>query len=77
MGDIVNNIRHVTVLVKEIATAASEQRGGIEQVNQAIAMMDRTTQQNAALVEQSTAATQVLLAEVGLLVTAIQSFRTS
>jgi len=44
--------------VAEIAAASREQSSGIEQVNKAVMQMDEMTQQNAALVEQATAASQ-------------------
>jgi methyl-accepting chemotaxis protein-1 (serine sensor receptor) len=46
--------------MNEIASAAHEQRSGIEQVDMAVSQMDSITQQNAALVEQATAAAQAL-----------------
>ncbi len=55
--DIVDAVRKVTDIMGEISSASREQTTGIEQVNQAVSQMDRVTQQNAALVEQSTAAT--------------------
>jgi len=51
-------VRQVTVLVNEISAASREQTGGIEEVNRAIADIDRSTQQNAALVEQAAAASE-------------------
>jgi len=56
MEEIVNSIRTVTAIMSEISAASVEQTSGIEQVNQAISQMDDVTQQNAALVEQATAA---------------------
>jgi methyl-accepting chemotaxis protein-2 (aspartate sensor receptor) len=50
----------VSGIMAEIAQASEEQRSGIEQVNQAIAQMDQVTQQNAALVEEATAAAGAL-----------------
>jgi methyl-accepting chemotaxis protein len=44
--------------VAEIAAASREQSSGIEQVNRAVTQMDQITQQNAALVEQATSASQ-------------------
>jgi hypothetical protein len=44
--------------MREITAASEEQSSGIEEVNRAIAQMDRMTQQNAALVEQAAAAAQ-------------------
>jgi methyl-accepting chemotaxis protein len=56
MAQVVESIRRVTDIMAEITHATAEQRGGIEQVNQAIGLMDAATQQNAALVEQAAAA---------------------
>ena len=60
MEEIVSSVRRVTDLMAEIAAAAVEQRDGIAQVNQAVANLDQMTQQNAALVEESTAASSSL-----------------
>ncbi|MFB6325487.1 methyl-accepting chemotaxis protein [Pantoea deleyi] len=56
MGDIVNAVTRVTDIMGEIATASDEQSRGIEQVGLAVNEMDRVTQQNAALVEESATA---------------------
>ncbi|GAA3981309.1 hypothetical protein GCM10022279_01160 [Comamonas faecalis] len=56
MHDIVQSVQRVSALIGEITAASAEQAGGIAQVNQAVADLDRMTQQNAALVEQSSAA---------------------
>jgi methyl-accepting chemotaxis protein len=48
----------VADIMREITAASEEQSSGIEEVNRAIAQMDRMTQQNAALVEQAAAAAQ-------------------
>lgn len=55
MGDMLESVRQLAVLVSEIATSSNEQATGIEQVNTAITQMDQVTQQNAALVEQAAA----------------------
>jgi methyl-accepting chemotaxis protein len=60
MGDILANIRRVTVIMGDISVASNEQRSGIEQVSVAIIEMDAVTQQNAALVEEAAAAAQSL-----------------
>ncbi|MDC8786493.1 methyl-accepting chemotaxis protein [Roseateles koreensis] len=60
MGEIVTSVRRVTDMIGEIASAASEQRDGISQVNGAVTQLDQMTQQNAALVEESAAAAQSL-----------------
>ena len=57
--DYVKQVREFEALgVAEMAAAAREQASGIEQVNQAILQMDQVTQQNAALVEETAAASQ-------------------
>ena len=60
LRDIVVDVKKVTEVMAEIASSSREQASGIEQVNKAITMMDDVTQQNAALVEQATAAAQAL-----------------
>ncbi|MBF6629572.1 MAG: HAMP domain-containing protein [Comamonas sp.] len=56
MQEIVASVRRVTDLIGEITASANEQRDGIAQVNQAVSNLDQMTQQNAALVEESSAA---------------------
>ncbi|KQX96895.1 hypothetical protein ASD28_17555 [Massilia sp. Root133] len=60
MSEVVDSIRKVSDIVAEIASASGEQSTGIEQVNNAIADMDSSTQHNAALVEESAAAATAL-----------------
>jgi methyl-accepting chemotaxis protein len=61
LAEIVSAVKKVTDIVAEIAAASREQSAGIEQVNKAVIQMDATTQQNAALVEQTTAASLGIL----------------
>jgi methyl-accepting chemotaxis protein len=58
LEQIVSSVKKVSDIVAEIAAASREQSAGIEQVNRAIMQMDELTQQNAALVEEATAASQ-------------------
>jgi methyl-accepting chemotaxis protein len=53
-------VKKVSDIVAEIAAASREQSSGIEQVNRAVMQMDEMTQQNGALVEQATAASQAM-----------------
>ena len=55
MNDIVSSVQRVTDVIGEITAAAREQGTTIEHVNSAIGTLDQMTQQNAALVEQSSA----------------------
>jgi len=57
---IVDAVNSVAVIVSQISSASQEQSAGIEQVNRAVIHMDEITQQNAALVEEATAATQAM-----------------
>jgi methyl-accepting chemotaxis protein len=63
LADIVVAVKKATDVVAEIASASHEQACGIEQVNKALMSMDEGTQQNAAMVEEATAAAQSLLEE--------------
>src|SRR5690606_5792007 len=56
MDEIVASVQRVSDLIGEISAAAAEQRDGINQINSAVMNLDQLTQQNAALVEESTAA---------------------
>lgn len=60
LSEIVSAVEVVSVMMRDIASAAREQTSGIEQVNTAISQMDEMTQQNAALVEEATAAGQAM-----------------
>ncbi|MGK7245752.1 methyl-accepting chemotaxis protein [Buttiauxella agrestis] len=60
MQRISNAIKQVTGLMEEIAVSTGEQSRGIEQINLAVVQMDVVTQQNAALVEQASAAAMSL-----------------
>ncbi|MBX3628227.1 MAG: CHASE3 domain-containing protein [Rhizobacter sp.] len=77
MGEIVQQVRRVTDLIGEISSAAVEQSSGIGQVNTAIADMDKVTQQNAALVEESAAAAETLSEQARRLADAVSVFRVS
>ena len=75
MGEIVDAVKRVTDIMGEISAASSEQSTGIEQVNKAIAQMDETTQQNAALVEEAAAAAESLQEQADGLARAVAAFR--
>ena len=75
MNEIVTSVKRVTDIMAQIATASREQGGGIEQVNRAIAQMDQVTQQNAALVEEASAAAESLKTQAAQLTQAVTVFR--
>ena len=72
---IVVKVGEIDALVTEIAASAAEQATGLNEVNTAVNQMDQVTQQNAAMVEESTAATHSLKGETGELVRLIGRFR--
>ncbi|MEJ0004171.1 MAG: methyl-accepting chemotaxis protein [Pararobbsia sp.] len=57
---MMKSVRDVATLIDEISTASTEQRTGLEAINRDVRQMDEVTQQNAALVEQATAAAHAL-----------------
>ena len=64
-----------TQLMSDIAAASKEQAAGIEQVNQVVVQMDQVTQQNAALVEEATAASRALEEQAHALTTSVAVFQ--
>ncbi|MEG0185533.1 MAG: methyl-accepting chemotaxis protein [Stenotrophomonas sp.] len=75
MRVIVGGVEDVSHLMHEISTASQEQSSGIEQINQTVVQMDQATQQNAALVEEATAAARELESQAGALNQAVSVFR--
>ena len=73
---IVDQIAAVDALVAQIAQSAARQAESLEQVNVEVAAMDRMTQANAAMVEQSSAATRSLSSEAERLTDLVATFRT-
>ncbi|AHJ75361.1 methyl-accepting chemotaxis protein [Kosakonia sacchari] len=75
MDEIVNAVTRVTDIMGEIASASDEQSRGIDQVGLAVSEMDRVTQQNASLVEESAAAAAALEEQASRLTQAVSVFR--
>jgi methyl-accepting chemotaxis protein len=73
---LVIQVDEIDALVSEIAASAKEQATGLNEVNSAVNSMDQVTQQNAAMVEESTAAAHALKGEAGELSRLIGEFRT-
>jgi methyl-accepting chemotaxis protein len=71
----VGSVKRVTDIMGEITAASQEQTTGIEQINQAIAQMDQTTQQNASLVEEAAAAAQAMQEQADSLAQAVSVFK--
>ena len=75
MSDIVASVQRVADIIREITNATQEQSLGIGQVNGAVSTLDQMTQQNAALVQESAAAAEILKDQVGRLNTVVARFQ--
>jgi methyl-accepting chemotaxis protein len=73
---IIDRIAEIDGLVADIARSAEQQATGLQQVNTAVSEMDGVTQQNAAMVEEATAAARSLAAEAEAMARQITRFRT-
>ncbi|WP_293575184.1 methyl-accepting chemotaxis protein [Phaeobacter sp.] len=72
---IVDRINHVSELISGIAEGASEQSTGLNEINIGVSQLDQVTQQNAAMVEEATAASQLLDGDARKLAELISGFR--
>jgi methyl-accepting chemotaxis protein len=77
MEGIVGQVQRVTAIMGEIAAASQEQSDGVQQVSQTVTQIDHITQQNAALVEEATAAAKSLEEQSAALVEAVAVFKLS
>ena len=77
LSGVVSDFTRIEALVQEIAQAAREQATGLAEVNIAVNQMDQVTQQNAAMVEQTTAASHNLSKEALQLGRLVEGFRTA
>lgn len=75
MTDIVSAVVRVTDIMGEISSASDEQSRGIDQIGLAVTEMDRVTQQNASLVQESAAASASLEEQASLLSQAVAVFK--
>ena len=62
---IVRTVAEISALVSEISVSATEQATGVSEINSAVLQLDQVTQQNAAMVEETTAASHVLASNAG------------
>jgi methyl-accepting chemotaxis protein len=72
---IMQRIDEVNAVVAEIASSAGDQASSLNEINVAVGQMDQMTQQNAAMVEQSTAASHAISQEAGELLRLIRQFK--
>jgi methyl-accepting chemotaxis protein len=75
MNEVLASVGRVTDIMAQISAASAAQSGGIEGVNVAIGEMDRVTQQNAALVEQASAAAEAMHEQAASLAGAVRVFK--
>jgi methyl-accepting chemotaxis protein len=75
MDQIVMRVKKVADILEEIKSSTTEQAVGIAQVNQAVAQLDSTTQQNAALVEQASAGSELLREQAFRLADVVGQFK--
>jgi len=75
MTGVVDSVQRVTAIVAEISNASQEQSRGIAEIGGAVTQMDQGTQQNAALVEQATAAAQSLQQQAQQLAEVVAGFK--
>jgi methyl-accepting chemotaxis protein len=76
LGEIEQAVSEVSAMIADITSAAQEQTSGIEQVNTAVSQMDEMTQQNAALVEEATAASQAVAEQATNMAKMMEFFQT-
>ncbi len=77
MTQLVDSVRRVTDIMGEISAASKEQSDGVSQIGEAVTQMDQVTQQNAALVEEMSAAASSLKTQASDLVQTVAVFRIS
>ena len=75
MAEIVASVRRVTELIAEISAASQEQSQSLSQVSDTVQQLEKVTQQNAAMVEQATAASASLEEQAQSLTRAVGTFK--
>lgn len=75
LSSIVTSVSEISKSVSDIASSAREQANGLAEINSAVNELDHVTQQNAAMFEETTAASHALTAEADALVSAVAQFR--
>jgi methyl-accepting chemotaxis protein-2 (aspartate sensor receptor) len=75
MNEVLASAEKVTAIMSRISTANAAQSTGIEHINRSIGEMDQVTQQNAALVEEASAAAQAMQEQADQLARAVRIFK--
>jgi methyl-accepting chemotaxis protein len=76
LGRIMSEVTEINTIVSEIAAGAKEQSVGLQEINTGVSQMDHVTQQNAAIVEETTAASHGLSREIEKLMDLVGRFET-
>lgn len=76
LEQIVERVSHISTLISGIAEGASEQSTGLAEINTGMTQLDQVTQQNAAMVEEATAASHLLNSDAGELAELVSYFNT-
>ena len=74
LNSIVNRVGHISQLVSEIAVGSAEQSTGLGEINVGVTQLDQVTQQNAAMVEEATAAGHLLISDASKLSEVVSHF---
>ena len=75
LNGILTSVKEVSEVMENIKVASQEQAEGVDQINRAIADMDRITQENSSLVEQNTTASQHMAEEAENLQALLNTFK--
>ncbi|MBT8154298.1 hypothetical protein KMP13_10385 [Epibacterium ulvae] len=75
LNKIVDQVNHISQLVSDIANGSSEQSTGLNEINLGVTQLDQVTQQNAAMVEETTAAGHLLASDASALAGMVQDFQ--
>ena len=75
LQEIVASVKKVGDIIGEIDAASDQQASGIDQINSAVAQMDKNTQQNAAMVEQATAAAESMTEQARTMAELVRFFK--
>ena len=75
VGDTVQRVDQVMVLIRQIKEAGQEQARGIAQIGEAVRQLDAATQQNAALVDDSSSASDGMKHQARRLLDVVRRFR--
>jgi len=77
LHSIISHVEDISGRVRLIATSAKEQLVGLQEINGAVTTIDQATQRNAAMVEESTAASHALSGDIGTLNNLLAQFHLS